>query len=219
MAYNFKILYARNLIDVNKNQDAEKILKDIIIAYPESSGSLYVLNLFWQANQKNSFDSLKLFLSALSNKNQDKEVYGLAGIIFAHYDKNNTVNDLDNIINKYTSDNIKQTAMFGKFLYYINEASNINMAKNVLTAIDKQYPNSAISEDAHIQLGDNVKPLGKKLTLEENLNSFPKDYSLSQNYPNPFNPSTIIHYEIPNDGLVTLKIYDELGREVKTLIN
>ena len=46
-----------------------------------------------------------------------------------------------------------------------------------------------------------------------------KNYALEQNYPNPFNPSTIIHYEIPNDGLVTLKIYDELGREVKTLVN
>ena len=44
-------------------------------------------------------------------------------------------------------------------------------------------------------------------------------YYLYPNYPNPFNPSTIIHYEIPNDGLVTLKIYDELGREVKTLVN
>ena len=45
------------------------------------------------------------------------------------------------------------------------------------------------------------------------------NFILYQNYPNPFNPSTIIHYEIPNDGLVTLKIYDELGREVKTLVN
>ena len=46
-----------------------------------------------------------------------------------------------------------------------------------------------------------------------------KSFALSQNYPNQFNPTTIIHYEIPNDGLVTLKIYDELGKEVKTLVN
>ena len=47
----------------------------------------------------------------------------------------------------------------------------------------------------------------------------PIEYSLSQNYPNPFNPSTTIAYSIPQDGLVTLKVYDILGKEVVTLIN
>ena len=45
------------------------------------------------------------------------------------------------------------------------------------------------------------------------------EYDLFQNYPNPFNPSTTIRYQIPQDGLVILKVYDILGREVKTLIN
>lgn len=44
-------------------------------------------------------------------------------------------------------------------------------------------------------------------------------YDLSQNYPNPFNPITNIKYQIPKTGLVTLKIYDMLGREIKTLVN
>lgn len=47
----------------------------------------------------------------------------------------------------------------------------------------------------------------------------PSDYSLDQNYPNPFNPSTQITYQIPNNGMVTLKVYDLLGREVAELIN
>jgi len=48
---------------------------------------------------------------------------------------------------------------------------------------------------------------------------FIEDYSLSNNYPNPFNPSTTIKYEIPKEGIVSLKVYDILGREVTTLVN
>ena len=47
----------------------------------------------------------------------------------------------------------------------------------------------------------------------------PVTHNLFQNYPNPFNPSTIISYAIPNVSYVSLKIYDVLGREVKTLVN
>jgi predicted extracellular nuclease len=45
------------------------------------------------------------------------------------------------------------------------------------------------------------------------------DYKLNQNFPNPFNPVTIISYQLPVDGFVTLKVYDILGNEVKTLVN
>lgn len=47
---------------------------------------------------------------------------------------------------------------------------------------------------------------------------FPIKYSLQQNYPNPFNPTTTINYSIPKTILVTIKIYDMLGRKVSTLV-
>ncbi|MCO6472904.1 MAG: T9SS type A sorting domain-containing protein [Melioribacteraceae bacterium] len=57
-------------------------------------------------------------------------------------------------------------------------------------------------------------------TLEIEIeNIVPSELSLFQNYPNPFNPVTIIEYELPTEGIVTLKIYDLLGKEISTLVN
>lgn len=49
--------------------------------------------------------------------------------------------------------------------------------------------------------------------------SSPEKYYLGQNYPNPFNPSTVINFNIPQDGFVSIKLYDITGREVRTLLN
>ena len=45
------------------------------------------------------------------------------------------------------------------------------------------------------------------------------EFNLYNNYPNPFNPSTRIKYSVPNTAKVSLKVYDILGREVRTLVN
>lgn len=47
----------------------------------------------------------------------------------------------------------------------------------------------------------------------------PDKFALHQNYPNPFNPVTTIIYDLPNDGTVTIKLYDLLGREIRILLN
>ena len=44
-------------------------------------------------------------------------------------------------------------------------------------------------------------------------------YILHENYPNPFNPITTLRYNLPEDALVNINIYDMMGRQVRTLVN
>ena len=52
-----------------------------------------------------------------------------------------------------------------------------------------------------------------------NKDILPETFALHQNYPNPFNPITSIRYDLPEDGLVNITVYDMMGRIVKTLVN
>ncbi len=60
---------------------------------------------------------------------------------------------------------------------------------------------------------------GAPTDVAENDNSIPTSFTLYQNYPNPFNPSTVISYQLPVAGYVSLKVFDILGREIATLVN
>lgn len=68
-----------------------------------------------------------------------------------------------------------------------------------------------------------LRPEGVEPTIIPELSgtyaNAPEQYELAQNYPNPFNPTTTISFNLVNDGLVTVKIFNILGQEVATLLN
>jgi len=68
-------------------------------------------------------------------------------------------------------------------------------------------------DDIYWEGGGTVK------VIHDNDRGFPMKYILKDNYPNPFNPTTTLHYDLPEDALVNITIYDMMGRQVKTLIN
>jgi pectinesterase len=85
-----------------------------------------------------------------------------------------------------------------------------NSASSSLMTYD-WIPTNATSGD--------IMPISTSVAQDQRTEAIPQEYKLHQNYPNPFNPSTIISYDLPRAGMVTLKVYDLFGREVSTLVH
>jgi len=66
---------------------------------------------------------------------------------------------------------------------------------------------------------DNDGKFSYSREIELSVSTSPELFILEQNYPNPFNPSTTIGYQIPQNGMTTLAVYDEAGRQVAVLVN
>jgi serine protease len=86
--------------------------------------------------------------------------------------------------------------------------------KNIVFALG-----AALNLEALSTVMTNARNKYNNLTDTGGHTETPASYSLSQNYPNPFNPGTLILYSVAEPGMVTLKIYDILGKEVASLVN
>jgi hypothetical protein len=86
---------------------------------------------------------------------------------------------------------------------------------SISSGLNKKERRERIQKD--LMLLHSRSETSEKIVKKNNIE--PLKYELSQNYPNPFNPITNIKYQIQKTGLVTLKIYDITGREIKTLVN
>ena len=82
--------------------------------------------------------------------------------------------------------------------------NSVTVTKEILDTVRNYFANN------YTRLIVGVTNSNKKIATE---------FELNQNYPNPFNPSTTIKYQIPKDGMVSLRIYDIIGQEVKTIVN
>ena len=75
------------------------------------------------------------------------------------------------------------------------------------------------SSSLNYKIIDQIAPIFADYASQGKTSLSPNVFSLHQNYPNPFNPTTLIKYDLAEDALVSISIYDVTGRMVKSLIN
>ena len=75
------------------------------------------------------------------------------------------------------------------------------------------YSNDNDEEEVTVQL------TGIAVELSVDGHQIPDKFTLHQNHPNPFNPVTTLRYDLPEDAMVNITIYDMMGRVVRTMVN
>ena len=99
----------------------------------------------------------------------------------------------------------------------INEKVSLSGSGELV--LDNVYGNTLVLETQAVAPGPCNSYKAGILEPAVELVNIPNEYALGQNYPNPFNPITMIKYQLPANGFVSLKVYDVLGKEVATLVN
>jgi formylglycine-generating enzyme required for sulfatase activity len=108
----------------------------------------------------------------------------------------------------------------------INNNVPVGIAVKVLRGGNYTYPGAFAMSSHRFDTPPFVTTdhMGFRVVIREQLDAkietiLPERFTLYQNYPNPFNPVTTLRYDLPENSLVNITIYDMLGREVITLID
>ena len=160
------------------------------------------------------------------NLTNGSNIYGFTGTI--HYDP--AVVELDTILFSNALQNYLVIANpLSPGVIILSAAGIASAGESDVIAILSVYVTEAFSEATSITITDlswnegEAVELAAEMTINFGLSvdglQLPDVYALHQNYPNPFNPFTTLRYDLPENAMVNITIYDMMGRVVKTMVN
>ena len=121
----------------------------------------------------------------------------------------------NNFISNYAQDNPDREDIAESFLVYLAvQYRSDRISQETSQTITQTIPNRI---EYFNDQSFNMYPVEAILSTDRDV--IPLQYVLHQNHPNPFNPVTTLRYDLPENSLVNITIYDMLGRQVKTLVN
>ena len=140
------------------------------------------------------------YLSFYMNDNYPNELFNLRkdGLYIA---KNGTINW--NLIGG--TDNLPLNIGSGGFAF-----SDVGQMTNIFIEVG--------SNQFYVGTAQGIYKSNLITDIQEEINSTGYDFHLEQNHPNPFNPSTTISYLLPERSFITIRVYDILGKEIRSII-
>jgi hypothetical protein len=110
----------------------------------------------------------------------------------------------------------------GSFKIFGNDGNHFGLSVN--TGTNEWFPETPALGTALVNASDHLPiyadfNFGVPVTSVKQEKNIPASVELKQNYPNPFNPETTISYSVQTNNMVSLKVYDLMGREIASIVN
>lgn len=188
--------------------------------------------IVWSTTWKNQAIKFQSNIRAYANSNEynhllkfcQKEGKKVLPLIFKKFDNPYIINLISDLtINEYKElmEEVKKERINnlyndkGVFIYLSNISLWKKYCKKIIEKSDFKGSFINVNSPSFNRKSNENKDIEGINSREKNI---PSEYVLNSNYPNPFNPTTTIKYVLPQDGYITLKVYDITGKEIAVMV-
>jgi len=168
------------------------------------------------------YQAIDTFVVTITPVNDPPQIVNLPDTLFFIDDGDTVLLMNEFAIDVDTPDSLLQWSFqkSNENMAFTYDSTSTNLSMMITELWYNEYLICTVMDDSMLTAIDTIVFINSETTRINNLsNLIPSEFMLLQNYPNPFNPTTTINFSIPKASYITLKLYNQLGQVIETLIS